>query len=135
MFFFSQKTNVCFELQIMPLENEMKTPRSFGSTCGVINTGMTLIIFLYVAMGFFGYMCYGDKIDASITLNLPPSDILSKVIQILLALAIFVTHALQCYVAIDIVWNDYVGSYFEKNSRSLVYEYIVRTILVFITCE
>jgi len=55
----------------MPLENEMKTPRSFGGSCGVLNQAMVFIIFLYVGMGFFGYLQYGDKTLGSITLNIP----------------------------------------------------------------
>ncbi|XP_024938203.1 proton-coupled amino acid transporter-like protein CG1139 [Cephus cinctus] len=117
---------------IMPLENEMKSPKSFASTCGVLNIGMFTIVFLYMGMGFFGYICYGDNIKGSITLNLP-DEILAKVVQILLALAIYVTHALQNYVAVDISWNDYVGPMFEKNPRKIVWEYVMRTFLVLLT--
>lgn len=55
----------------MPLENEMKTPKSFGGTFGVLNTAMALIIVLYVGMGFLGYLAYGEDSKGSITLNLP----------------------------------------------------------------
>lgn len=61
----------CDSIQIMPLENEMKTPKSFGGNFGVLNKSMIAIIFLYVGMGFFGYLKYGDQIAGSITLNLP----------------------------------------------------------------
>lgn len=59
---------------IMPLENEMKTPQSFGGPCGVLNQAMVFIIFLYVGMGFFGYQKYGDKSKGSITLNIPTDE-------------------------------------------------------------
>lgn len=61
-------------LQILPLENNMETPKSFGGTCGVLNISMVLIITLYVGMGFFGYMKYGSGALGSITLNLPPDE-------------------------------------------------------------
>lgn len=59
---------------MLPLENEMKTPKAFGGTFGVLNKAMVVIVFLYVGMGFFGYLNYGDAIKGSITLNLPPED-------------------------------------------------------------
>ncbi|XP_066595895.1 proton-coupled amino acid transporter-like protein CG1139 [Prorops nasuta] len=118
---------------IMPLENEMKTPKHFISPFGILNIGMGTIVFLYAGMGFFGYICYGSEIHDSITLNLPDKDVLSKVVQILLAIAIFFTHTIQCYVAIDISWNDYISPMLEKNSHRLLWEYVVRTVIVIIT--
>ena len=41
---------------------------------GVLNTSMTLVVALYIAMGFYGYLRFGEAIDETITLNLPPSD-------------------------------------------------------------
>lgn len=56
---------------MLPLENEMKTPQDFGGTTGVLNRGMVTIVILYVAIGFLGYLQYGDKSAGSVTLNLP----------------------------------------------------------------
>lgn len=61
--------------QILPLENEMKTPKSFGGSFGVLNKAMVLIVFLYVGMGFFGYLNYGHIVEGSITLNLPETEL------------------------------------------------------------
>lgn len=62
-------------IQIMPLENEMKTPKAFGGNFGVLNRSMIVIIFLYVGMGLFGYLKYGEQIAGSITLNLPQDEL------------------------------------------------------------
>lgn len=59
---------------MLPLENEMKTPKAFGGSCGVLNQAMIVIVFLYVGMGLFGFLKYGDSIQGSITLNLPADD-------------------------------------------------------------
>lgn len=49
----------------------MKTPRAFVGKFGVLNRAMVSIIILYVGMGLFGYLQYGDGAEGSITLNLP----------------------------------------------------------------
>ncbi|XP_022900307.2 proton-coupled amino acid transporter-like protein CG1139 [Onthophagus taurus] len=118
---------------ILPLENEMKTPKAFGGTIGVLNIAMSIIITLYVFMGFMGYLTYGGAAQGSITLNIPGDQIQAQVIKALYAAAIFITYGLQCYVAIDIAWNEYIGPLLEKNSRKGLWEYVVRTVIVLIT--
>lgn len=49
----------------------MENPKQFVGLCGLFNIGMTAIIILYLAVGLFGYLKYGDLVKASITLNLP----------------------------------------------------------------
>lgn len=49
----------------------MKDPKSFGGNTGVLNRAMSIIVFLYVGMGLFGYLRYGEEAAGSITLNLP----------------------------------------------------------------
>lgn len=51
-------------------ENEMKTPKSYKGLTGVLNRGFAIIVVLYIGMGLFGYLKYGDAIKESITLNL-----------------------------------------------------------------
>lgn len=119
---------------ILPLENEMKTPRDFVGKFGVLNCSMISIIILYVGMGLFGYLQYGDLSEGSITLNLPSDkDILANVVQCLLAFAIFITHGLACYVAIDILWNEYIGIRLLNSKHRLLWEYFIRTTIVLMT--
>ncbi|KAI8126092.1 hypothetical protein FF38_03692 [Lucilia cuprina] len=118
---------------ILPLENEMKTPKKFGGSCGVLNVAMILIVFLYVGMGLFGFLNYGDEIEGSITLNLPAKDVLAQCVKAMLAFAIFITHGLACYVAIDITWNEYVAQKLGPQRRKIFWEYTVRTSLVLVT--
>ncbi|KAL0852427.1 hypothetical protein ABMA28_000611 [Loxostege sticticalis] len=119
---------------ILPLENEMKTPRDFVGKFGVLNRAMISIIILYVGMGLFGYLQYGDDSKGSITLNLPSeTEVLASVVQCLLAFAIFVTHGLACYVAIEILWKEYIGCRMQNGKKKLVWEYVVRTAVVFVT--
>lgn len=53
----------------------------------------------------------------------------------MLAFAIFITHGLACYVAIDITWTDYVVQRVGNSDRKVFWEYVVRTGLVLITCK
>lgn len=62
--------NVIIHFQIMPLENEMKTPKSFGGTYGVLNIGMITIIILYIGMGLLGYLAYGSNVGGSISYSI-----------------------------------------------------------------
>lgn len=59
---------------VLPLENNMKTPEDFGGMTGVLNTSMVIVATLYTAVGFFGYLKYGDGVKGSITLNLPQDE-------------------------------------------------------------
>lgn len=59
-----------FCVQVIPLENEMKTPKSYVGWTGVLNRAFMIIVFLYIGMGLFGYLRYGDEIRDSITLSL-----------------------------------------------------------------
>lgn len=54
----------------MPLENEMKTPKAYVGLTGVLNRAFAITVLLYIGMGLFGYLKYGDAIRESITLNL-----------------------------------------------------------------
>lgn len=119
---------------ILPLENEMKTPKDFVGKFGVLNQGMCTIIILYVGMGLFGYMRYGDASAGSITLNLPSeTDVLASIVQCLLALAIYITHGLACFVAINILWKEYVGIKLFSSKFKLHWEYLLRTVIVLVT--
>lgn len=49
----------------------MENPKQFVGLFGLFNIGMVIIMSLYLLMGIFGYLKYGDDVKASITLNLP----------------------------------------------------------------
>uniref|UniRef100_T1GF26 Amino acid transporter transmembrane domain-containing protein n=1 Tax=Megaselia scalaris TaxID=36166 RepID=T1GF26_MEGSC len=104
---------------VLPLENNMRTPQDFGGATGVLNTGMVIVACLYTAVGFFGYLKYGDDVKGSITLNLPPGDVLSQSVRIMMALAIFLSYTLQFYVPVTIL-EPFVQRHFD-NERSAMW--------------
>lgn len=60
---------------VIALENNMKTPKSFGGYFGVLNIGMVIITVMYAGMGFLGYLRYGAASEATITSNIPQTDL------------------------------------------------------------
>lgn len=55
----------------MPVENSMRNPQHFLGCPGVLNITMTIVVALYATLGVFGYLKYGEAVDATITLNIP----------------------------------------------------------------
>ncbi|XP_063236029.1 proton-coupled amino acid transporter-like protein pathetic [Bacillus rossius redtenbacheri] len=89
---------------VMPLENSMRNPSHFLGCPGVLNIGMTCVVLLYAVIGLFGYLKYGDDIQASISLNLPTEEILAQVVKLLIAAAILFSYGLQFFIPSDITW-------------------------------
>jgi solute carrier family 36 (proton-coupled amino acid transporter) len=58
---------------IMPLEKHgrMDESEEYTSRFGVMAQGLTMILAVYIVIGFLGYVKYGDAARGSITLNLP----------------------------------------------------------------
>lgn len=116
---------------IIALENNMSTPQNFGGYCGVLNIGMTVIVILYIAMGFFGYVKYGPEAEGSVTFNLPQEEAMAQSIKIMFAIAIFITYALQAYVPVEILWTTYLDHRIQN--RKLFWEYVCRTLVTIVT--
>ena len=95
---------------------------------GVLNFSMVSIALLYIGMGFFGYLRYGDQTAASITLNLPESSPMAKMALAMFSVAIFFSYALQFYVVMDIIGpnilkprcSDRMFPYVEFSTRVLI---------------
>ncbi|XP_017772197.1 PREDICTED: proton-coupled amino acid transporter-like protein CG1139 isoform X2 [Nicrophorus vespilloides] len=118
---------------ILPLENNMQTPQDFGGWNGVLNTGMVIVACLYTAVGFFGYLKYGERAKyGSITLLLPDTDILAQSVRLMMAIAIFLSYCLQFYVPMNIVW-PMIKKHLQTDKQIFYGEYVTRSCLVFLT--
>ncbi|CAH1366374.1 proton-coupled amino acid transporter-like protein CG1139 isoform X1 [Tenebrio molitor] len=118
---------------VIALENNMKTPKSFGGYFGVLNIGMAFVVVLYIGMGFIGYWRYGEIVKPSITLNFPAEQPLSQAINLLYSLAIFISYGLQGYVPVAIIWNTYVVKRLEGSTHLIAWEYLLRFACVIVT--
>ncbi|XP_030067584.1 proton-coupled amino acid transporter 1 isoform X2 [Microcaecilia unicolor] len=113
---------------ILPLENKMQRPQQFRP---VLYVGMLLVTVLYVSMGTLGYLRFGDTIMASITLSLPNCWLYQSV-KLLYSFAIFITYALQFYVAAEIIIPAATSRVAER--WTLFVNLTVRILLVCLTC-
>ncbi|CAH0560285.1 unnamed protein product [Brassicogethes aeneus] len=117
---------------IFPLENTMIKPQFLGCF-GVLNVTMTLITIMYLCMGFFGYLAFGEVTEATITKNLPVEEVVAQVAKWCISLAVFFTFMLMFYVPIDITWRKISGHISEK--RHNLSQFSLRTgIVIFATC-
>ncbi|CAG9816111.1 unnamed protein product [Phaedon cochleariae] len=112
---------------VMPLENNMSRPQHFTGLCGVLNQGMSGVTLVYIVVGFFGYLKYGDGIKGSVTLNLPIEQYAAQAVNILIGGAVFCTFGLQFYVCLDIAWNGIKKRYADNET---IAQYTLRTVMV-----
>ncbi|XP_014243772.1 proton-coupled amino acid transporter-like protein CG1139 [Cimex lectularius] len=117
---------------VVALENNMKNPKAFGGYFGVLNQGMGLVTFMYMFVGFVGYVKYGDKARGSVSLNIPNNEILAQGVVLAFAIAIYISYALQCYVPVQIIWNTWLKKHIDE-SKQLMWEYILRILVVIAT--
>ncbi|XP_046673372.1 proton-coupled amino acid transporter-like protein pathetic [Homalodisca vitripennis] len=112
---------------ILPIENAMKNPKRFLGFTGILNCAMVIVVSLSLTMGVFGYVKYGDKVQGSITLNLPDT-ILAQTVKVLVALAILCTYGLQNIAAAQIIWKV-LQPKIPKEKEDFVY-YTMRVLIV-----
>ncbi|XP_066935163.1 proton-coupled amino acid transporter 1-like isoform X2 [Clytia hemisphaerica] len=112
---------------VLPLENEMQKPEDFG---WVLNVGMGIISCMFVSMGLLGYVAFGDKIEGSVSLNLPDNYLYDGV-KICYAIAMFLTYFLQFYVPINILLPPLLNKWQKRHGSC--FEYTFRTVLVLFT--
>ncbi|KAK4873508.1 hypothetical protein RN001_015537 [Aquatica leii] len=117
---------------VLPLQNEMKKPKQFGSPLGVLNIGLTAVIILFILTGVFSYLHYGEQIQGSVSLNLPKEDILAQSVKVIIPLGVLLSFALQFYIPIDIMF-PVVQNYLGPFKKPAFAEIVFRIIFVLIT--
>lgn len=95
---------------VLPIKKGMNHPSAFGGWNGVLNTAMVVVACLYIGMGFFGFLKYGNQVKGNIAFNLPEGAI-NTTVKLLFAIAIFMSYPLQMYVPISMIWPKVVDKY------------------------
>ncbi|XP_055303041.1 proton-coupled amino acid transporter 1-like isoform X2 [Sitodiplosis mosellana] len=116
---------------VLPLENNMKTPQALDGLTGVLNTSMIITAALYTAIGFYGYLKYGDAVKATITLNLDPEYILAQSVRVMFAIAVFLSYSLQFYIPMKII-GPWFQRFFKQQHQKLG-DGILRVGLIIVT--
>ncbi|KAJ9584880.1 hypothetical protein L9F63_020780, partial [Diploptera punctata] len=91
---------------VLPMENSMKKPKQFVGCFGVLNVTMFIVISLYLLVGVFGYLKYGNELEGSITLNFDITERPAQVVKILYAIAILFSCGIQFYIPTQIIWSS-----------------------------
>ncbi|KAJ2954570.1 hypothetical protein O0L34_g2859 [Tuta absoluta] len=115
---------------VLALEYNMANPKQFRGICGLFNVGMVIVVLLYCLVGVFGYLKYGDKIQSSITLNLPTSEKKAIAAKLLFALAIVLSFPLQNFVAYSMLFSRIKKKYDSKGGCPRWIDYLLRVMLV-----
>lgn len=87
---------------VLPIENRMYQPHRFIDIFGVLNTGCLFVTLLYSAIGFFGYIRFGENVKDAITLNLPNQWYYQSV-KIMFVVAVWVTYSVQFHVPMEVI--------------------------------
>ncbi|XP_005943850.1 proton-coupled amino acid transporter 1 isoform X3 [Maylandia zebra] len=112
---------------VLPLENKMQRPQRFTQ---VLYLGMGIVTFLYISLGTIGYMCFGEHIGGSITLNLP-NCWMYQVVKLLYCFGIFITFALQFYVPAEILIPSMVACVPDQWDTAI--DLLLRAVMVIFT--
>lgn len=60
---------------------------------------------------------------------------LSQVTKVIFAFAIFISYALQCFVPVNIIWENYVSDKIKTSPKSSSYQLLLRVVITIITCK
>ncbi|XP_065202137.1 proton-coupled amino acid transporter-like protein pathetic [Planococcus citri] len=115
---------------LIPLKNDMREPKKFNSTFGVLTVSYVGIA---VLISIFGTLCsqkFGNNVHANVLLNLPVEHPVVKLILLLFLLILCLQFPLVTYVVYDTAWNNMLREYKSNVTHKLLSEYVVRTTIV-----
>lgn len=118
---------------VLPLQNAMRHPEDFGRPLGVLNVGMGIVTFIFTGLGFVGYLKWGDEVKSSLTLNLPPDEVLAQSVKVMVSLGILLGYALQFFIAIQIMLPTVQKKLSFGRNHPVLVDLGFRTFMVLIT--
>ncbi|VDL84536.1 unnamed protein product [Nippostrongylus brasiliensis] len=125
------------QAMVLPLENKMEHPQYMGGLTGVLWTGVPLVTLIYAACGFYGYIAFGNDVQASITLNLSDSP-LNFSVKCMLLCVVYSGFLIQQYPLVEILWPLAKQPLRERKIRRayiIALEYVFRFSIVFVACK
>ncbi|XP_014091313.3 proton-coupled amino acid transporter-like protein CG1139 isoform X1 [Bactrocera oleae] len=113
---------------IVSVEANMKNPLHFRRICGVFVLAMLLVIGFQIVFGFFGYWSYAESIASTILQNIPYNAVPAVAARVIFAFSIFISHPLQGYVPVDVLWNNWLKAKVTEEHQ-FVLEMLFRVII------
>lgn len=111
----------------------MKHPNNFSRKLGVLNVGVGILTTLVVFFGFFGYWQYGEKVQGSLTMNLPPENYLAQSVKIIVSVGVALGYAIQFYIPIQILFPLLRRSITLVHNNPFSSELVFRMFMVLVT--
>jgi proton-coupled amino acid transporter len=118
---------------VLPLQAEMKEPKNFTRPYGVLNVGVLVLTSLVISFGFMGYWKFGEEVESSLIMNLPPDDAFYQSVLIIVAVGVALGYAIQFYIPIQILFPLIRRSINFADSNPLISEMLFRTVMVLVT--
>ncbi|KAE9414454.1 hypothetical protein Angca_006160 [Angiostrongylus cantonensis] len=116
---------------VLPIESQMDEPLHFITNNGVLNTSCLLVLIVYMTVGFFGYLRFGNDVKDTLTLNLPQTNFY-QTIKLMFVACILVSYPLQFYVPMERIEKWIKRKVAVQRQENLIYG--VRLLGVLCTC-
>ncbi|XP_039957573.1 proton-coupled amino acid transporter-like protein CG1139 [Bactrocera tryoni] len=117
---------------VVSIEANMKKPQSYVGIGGVLSQGIYFVILLQLVFGLLGYWRYGDDIKSAILQSLPHDELLGNSARVIFAFSMYISHPLQGYVPIDVMWNNWLKAKMPE-SKAFVLELVFRVCLAILS--
>lgn len=118
---------------MLPLKNEMKTPKSFNSNFGVLTVSFFPMTLLYLLFNMLSSMKYGSLLKSSVIENLPEDSVLAQIIIFLFAVSLVLQYPLITYVVFDTIWNNMMVQKRKTMKTPLFWEYFTRIMILLVS--
>jgi len=113
---------------IIPFKNELKYPKKFRSTFGVITVAYLPVCVIFSIFGLLCYIKYGEDSQNSIILNLP-ANTFNKTMVALYGVGNCFFFSLVSYASYDVIWNNLLKNVVEKLEHPAAYQYVCRSLI------
>lgn len=114
---------------LIPIYRQAKVKRNFMN---IQNSALFTVVALYVSVGLFCYLAFGEDSKGPITITLNQSKWFIKVLELLYMVALLLTVMLQLYPAIEIILK-YTSNKMEQSTARYVVQMVIRS-LIMILC-
>ncbi|VDO99325.1 unnamed protein product [Soboliphyme baturini] len=119
---------------ISAIESRSLRPKNIIKWNGVLNTSCVLVAVLYIVLGFYGYVKFGDEVKGTVTLNLPMDEPIYRATKVMFGMSILFTYPVQFYVPVSVVAR-HIEIKYGINKKQFLAEYAFRYLLVLFSCK